>query len=342
MEVIPVVWVEFVICAALILFSGSRLSQYGDMLAEKTGMGRTWIGIILLATVTSLPELATGLSAVTIAAVPDIAVGDVVGSCVFNLMLIGLIDLFYRPGPLLSQVEQGNILSAGFGILLIGIVSWGLLLDTHLVIPWDLWIGPYTPLLLIVYGIAVYRVFHFERNRMAAFVRAEAQALKYKDVPKKTIYQNVMLHSGVVIGAGIWLPFIGSRIAEVTGWGTTFVGNLFVAASTSLPEIVTSFAAVRLAALDLAIANLFGSNLFNMAILAIDDLAYGKGPLLSDVSFYHLFSTTTALIMTGIGITGLIYRARKKAWAILSWDGAALVILYLINAYLLFIGAMER
>ncbi|HLB03150.1 MAG TPA: sodium:calcium antiporter, partial [Nitrospiria bacterium] len=120
------VWLEFAVCGALILFSGSRLSQYGDMLAEKTGMGRTWIGIILLATITSLPELATGISAVTVAAAPNIAVGDVLGSCVFNLMLIGVIDLFYRPGPILSQVEQGNILAAGYGILLIGIAALGL------------------------------------------------------------------------------------------------------------------------------------------------------------------------------------------------------------------------
>jgi cation:H+ antiporter len=306
------------------------------MLAEKTGMGRTWIGIILLATITSLPEFATGISAVTVAAAPDIAAGDVLGSCVFNLMLIGVIDLFYRPGPILSQVEQGNILSAGFGILLIGIASWGLLLGALEVITWNLWFGPSTPIILILYGIAVYMVFRFERNRMAAYVKAEAEALKYKDVPLQLIYRKVALHGSVVLGAGIWLPFIGSRIAEATGWGTTFVGNLFVAASTSLPEIVTSFAALRLAALDLAIANLFGSNLFNMAILAIDDLFYTGGPLLSDVSINHLFSSITALIMTGIGITGLVYRARKKAMAVLSWSGAALLILYLLNAFLLF------
>ena len=109
------VWLELLVCSALILVSGSLLTRYGDMLAEKTGMGRTWIGLILLATVTSLPELATGVSAVTVADAPDLAVGDVLGSCVFNLMLIGLVDLFYRPSPLLSRVDQGHVLSAGFG-----------------------------------------------------------------------------------------------------------------------------------------------------------------------------------------------------------------------------------
>jgi len=329
-----VVWLEFIICAALIFIAGSQLSRYGDMLAEKTGMGRTWIGLVLLATVTSLPELATGVSAVTVADAPDIAVGDVLGSCVFNLMLIGLIDLFYRPRPILSQVDQGHILSAGFGILLIGIAAWGLLSSAQVVASRGFWIGPYTPVILALYGIALRMVFRFEQKRMAVYIQAEA--LRYGDVTIQRVYRNVILNAGVVIGAGIWLPFIGIRIAEATGWGTTFVGNLLIAASTSLPEIATSFAAIRLGAPDLAIANLFGSNLFDIAILAVDDLAYTPGPLLAHVSSSHLFSAIAALIMTGIGITGLIYRTEKKAWARMSWDGIALLALYLLNAYLLF------
>ncbi len=330
------VWLEFTACAVLILVSGSLLSRYGDVLADRTGMGRTWIGVILLATVTSLPELATGLSSVTVAAVPDIAVGDVLGSCVFNLMLIGLIDLFYRPEPILSRVDQGHILSAGFGVLLIGIGAWGILWGTQTAGLWGLWIGPSTPLIIVLYGMAVRTVFRYEKKRMANYVKAEAEALDIEEIPLKKVYQKVILHAGIIVGAGVWLPFIGSRIAETTGWGTTFVGNLFVAASTSLPEIVTSFAALRIAAPDLAIANLFGSNLFNIGILAIDDLAYVHGPLLSDVSLYHLLSAVTALMMTGICITGLIYRAEKKAWAAFSWDGIALLAIYLLNAYLLF------
>jgi cation:H+ antiporter len=330
------IWMEFAIVAIAILISGYRLCLYGDMLAEKTGVGRTLIGVILLATVTSLPELATGLTAVTVAHAPDIAAGDVLGSCVFNLMLIGLIDLFYRPAPILSRVNQGQILSAGFGVLLIGIAAWGLVVGAHGVPFWGLWVGPATPLILILYGIGVRRLFRFERQRMASFVVGQAEALNYGHVPIRAVYRNVALHAGVVVGAGIWLPFIGIRISEVTGWGNTFVGNFLIAAATSLPEIVTSFAALRIAAPDLAVANLFGSNLFNMVILAVDDLAYFPGSLLDHVSFNHLFSAVAALMMTGIGITGLIYRSEKKVWAIVSWDGLALLALYLLNAYWLF------
>jgi cation:H+ antiporter len=329
-------WLELIICSTLILLSGSLLSRYGDMLAEKTGMGRTWIGLILLSTVTSLPELITGVTSVTVAAAPDLAVGDVLGSCVFNLMLIGLVDLFYRPSPLLSRVDRGHILSAGFGILLVGIAAWGLVLGAQRTMSWRLWVGPSTPLIVILYGIAIYRVFRFEQRKMAAFVKQEAEAMQYTHVPIRTVYRNVSLHAGMIVGAGIWLPFIGKQITAATGWDNAFVGNLLIATSTSLPEIVITFAALRLAAPDLAVANLFGSNLFNMAILAVDDLVYGRGPLLWHVSPHHLFSAVTALVMTGIAITGLIYHTEEKTRAIITWDSIALLALYVLNGYLLF------
>jgi cation:H+ antiporter len=338
--VVLMAWLELLVCSALILWSGSFLSRYGDMLAEKTGMGRTWIGLILLSTVTSLPELVTGLSSVTVAGAPDLAVGDVLGSCVFNLMLIGLVDLFYRPSPLLSRVNQGHILSAGLGILLIGIAAWGLALGAQRMVSWPLWFGPTAPLILLLYGMAIRRVFQFERRRMAEFVKEEAEAMNYAHVPLQTVYRNVAFHAGVMVGAGAWLPFIGKQIAASTGLDHAFVGNLLIAASTSLPEIVITFAAVRLAAPDLAVANLFGSNLFNMAILALDDMAYVHGPLLFHVSPHHLFSAVTALMMTGIAITGLMYQTQKKSWAIMTWDSAALLALYVLNGYLLFRVAM--
>ena len=96
-------WVEFIACTVAIVFAGARLSRYGDIIAEKTGLGRTWIGVVLLATVTSLPELVTGISSVTYAGFPDIAVGDVLGSCVFNLLILAILDAMYKPMPISAR-----------------------------------------------------------------------------------------------------------------------------------------------------------------------------------------------------------------------------------------------
>jgi cation:H+ antiporter len=91
-----IVWHQLAAGLDDIGFAGVRLSYYGDIIAEKSGLSRGWVGLILLATATSQPELVTGLSSVTVARVPDIAVGDIMGSCVFNLLLaVYLLNLWF-------------------------------------------------------------------------------------------------------------------------------------------------------------------------------------------------------------------------------------------------------
>ena len=127
------------------------------------------------------------------------------------------------------------------------------------------------------------------------------------------------LHAAVVVGAAVFLPSIAERIAVMTGLGQTFVGNIFVAITTSLPELTVSAAALRIGAVDMAVGNIFGSNLFNMAILAIQDIFYLKGPILSFVQGQHMIPTVLAMAMTGLAIAGLIYNAEKKLF-IWAWD----------------------
>src|SRR3990170_2908958 len=117
-------FLEFFACAAVIFYCGTLLSKYGDVIAEKTGLGRAWIGLVLMAFITSLPELITGISSVTLANVPDIALGDIMGSLIFNISIIAFMDLFYRKNaPIFSTVGGGHVISASYGIILIGIVS---------------------------------------------------------------------------------------------------------------------------------------------------------------------------------------------------------------------------
>lgn len=138
-----------------------------------------------------------------------------------------------------------------------------------------------------------------------------------------------------MIIAAVFLPKIGQGIAEATGLGQTFVGNIFIAVSTSLPEVVVSVAAVKMDAVDLAIGNLFGSNIFNIFILSIDDLFYIKGPLLSSVQTGHAISALSAVTMTAIAIIGLTYRTEKKR-LFLAWDSIGILIMYVINLMLLY------
>ena len=333
---LALLWFLFLLCTLAILYAGAKLSRYGDMISEKTGLGGVWIGVILLAFVTSLPELVTGVSSIVMYDLPNIATGQIFGSCVFNMLILALLDAFHKD-PISSRVHHRHILSAGFAILLLSIVAVNLFIsisypDLNMSI---LWIGVYTPLILIIYVLSMRLIFFQEKRIMAAFVKEKVEELKYKKVSTRSVYINFTGNAFVVVIAAIFLPDLGKSIAEMTGLGQTFVGNVLIAFSTSLPEIVVSVAALKIGAADMAIGNLFGSNIFNIGILAIEDILYTKGPLLSYIDASHMFSILSSIIMITIAVIGLTYRARKKT-LLLSWDSIAIVSIYILNLFALY------
>ncbi|MEK6546116.1 MAG: sodium:calcium antiporter [Nitrospinota bacterium] len=329
-----IVWLEFIFCSGIIVFCGTKLSIYGDIIAEKTGLGRAWIGLILMASVTSLPELITGISSVTVADTPDIALGDIMGSCVFNISIIALMDILHGSAPIFHKSEHGHILSAGFGIILISLASISILANQT--IPAVGHIGLYTPAIILIYGIGIRSVFLFEKRRIVEFVGETVQATQYEHISTKNAVNKYILNALFIIGAATWLPFIGDRLAEETGLGRSFIGTVFIAMTTSLPEVVVSVSALKIGATDMAIANLFGSNIFNILILAIDDVFYTKGSLLANVSISHAVTGFMAVLMTGIAVVSLIYHLERKTFLRLGWDAIAIFIAYLVNIYLLY------
>lgn len=329
-----IVWLEFVLVTGLILYSGSRLSRYGDMIAEKTGLSRMWLGLILMAGVTSLPELATGLSSVAWSGLPNIAAGDALGSCVFNLSLLALLDALSKKVPITSRASQGSLLTAGIFLVLVSAVGIGLFAGERL--PALGWIGLYTPLLFFGYLGAVRGIVRYEKRHPQVIGLGEDGAVLYPLITLKRAVRGYIANAVVVVGAAVFLPGIAKGIAEMTGLGTTFVGTIFVALSTSLPELIVTVASFRLGAIDTAVGNLFGSNIFNMAILALDDLFYLQSPLLAAVEDQHLVSVMSAVAMTGLATAGMIFGSPKKRFA-LSWDSLGVLAVFAVNMVLLYV-----
>ena len=149
-------------CASLIFYSGKQLTKYGDIIAEHLGLGKAWVGLIMLATVTSLPELSVGISSVTTVKSADLALGDILGSCVFNLFILSLLDALTRKESLLSKASHTHILAAAMSIILVALVGSGLFLPKDIVI--IKWIG-FTSLIFIgVYLVSVKIIFKLLLN----------------------------------------------------------------------------------------------------------------------------------------------------------------------------------
>lgn len=321
------VWIKFIVCIVVIFIAGRKVARYGDIIAEKTGLGGVWIGLVLIAVLTSLPELFNGISAVTLVGAPGLTIGNLLGANMFNLFNLALLDLAHRNGSILSIVGRTHRLTGIFSLIMVIFVAGFILISNRLHIMDIGWIGWYTPFIILLYLFFARIIYRYERRHPSL---KETQ-FEYADRSLRHTYLYFSISAVFIIGAGIWLAFIGNEISLVYGWGQSFVGSLFLAFTTTLPEITVSFAAMRIGANDLAVANLIGSNLFNLTIISIDDLLYVKGPVLAAVSETHLITAFTVMLMTIVFIIGLSHRHQR--FFRLSWWNITLILLFLLGAY---------
>lgn len=316
----------FSLTALVIVVAGVRLARYGDVIGEKSGLGGSWVGLVLLAATTSLPELFTGFGATAVTPAPDLAVGDVLGSCMFNLLILSLMDAL-QPERISARAHQGHVMTLGLGLALISLAGLGLAGGTAW--PRIGWMGLYSPLLVAGYLASARTTFIHEQQRLARERQEVAETLRYERISMRAAVARYSVAALFVVGASLALPTLGVRLATETGLGEAFVGSLFIALTTSLPEVVVSVTAVRMGALDLGIGNILGSNLFNLLILGLDDLFYRQGPLLAGAHSTHAIAIVAVVAMYGLFLIGLTYRVMTKRFAV-AWDTGAIAAVYVV------------
>jgi cation:H+ antiporter len=304
--------IQFLVAAAVIIAAGAALTQCGDIIANRTKLGGLLVGTILIAGATSLPELGVNITSVR-RGDADLAVGDLVGSSLMNLAILAVLDLTrYSRGRMLSQASANQALGATSSVALTAIVAIFILLSAELG-PIEIWrVGPGTIVILVGYLLCL-RLIHHGR-------RASAEEADEKQAIWPPFLRNLSLKGAiagyVVAGAVILIaaPFVSraaGNLAEQTGLGGTFFGSTFVALSTSLPEVATTFTAVRMRALDMAMGNILGSNCFNMVLLIPLDLAF-EGSLLAAASPSHAYTAMCVIVVTCVVLLSQLYPVERK------------------------------
>jgi cation:H+ antiporter len=317
----------FVALAVVIVFAGTFLARYADALGELTGMGRSLAGLVLLAMATSLPELATDCSAALIGAI-DLAAGDLLGSCLFNLLILGMLDMMFRSrGRMLSPQAAAHALGAITSILLTSIALLFILwrIDASVV-----GVGVGTIVIAACYLFCLRWVYADHRYGRSDLM---APAVESPDVEQYTLRHatiGYLVTTAVIFAAAPLLARTAENLAVVSGLGGTFVGTTLLALTTSLPELVTTAAALRMGSFDMAVGNIFGSNSFNIAIMFGVDACYRDGALLASISATHAVTAVAVIIVTSIATMGLLYRAEKRYWLI--EPDAVLVIVLVLAA----------
>ena len=332
-------WAIFLVSAAVIVYAGTKLSRYGDQIADLTGLGGLWIGVVLMAGATSLPEVFTTVSASLLDA-PDLAAGDLFGAGMTNMLTLALIDLFHRQKKVWQKAALDHALSAGLAMFLTGFAAFFILFGADVK---HAGVGLGSMLLVVFYILGMRMIFRQEsvkRRQREHEVVVEAQAEEEaKRASRREGLRRASLGFGLAAaGLLVSAPFLASsanQIAELSGVSATFIGTSIVAITTSLPELVTALAAVRLGAFDLAVGNLFGSNAFNMAAFFFVDVAYRSGPLFSAVSDAHALTALWSILLTSLALMGIIYRVEKR-YILIEPDSLAIIIGYCLGLWLLF------
>jgi cation:H+ antiporter len=323
-------WILFLALIAVIVYAGSKLSRYGDALGEKLGLSGSWIGVVLLAAVTSMPEMFAGISASGLVKQADLALGNLFGACVMNMVVVALLGILHHPEPIHRKAGEEQALGASLAIAALGLAGLGLVLSQKLV-PVSLFdIGIFAMAIFIFYLVAQRLIFLFEKRR-----RQASEQREYGQLSLKAVILRFSLAALVIVAAGTALPYVAEGLARQMGWGRSFVGSILMSLATTSPEMVVSISALRMGQVGMALGNLYGSCIFNMSLVFVDDLFY-PGSVLAQASSTHVFTALLAITMIAVSLIGLIFRAEKKSLRLMGWDSLIILGLYLLGAVLIF------
>ena len=340
--------VVFGAMSAIIIGAGVLLAKSGDRIADITGLGGLLIGMVLVAAATSLPEIAVAVSAVVTEDSPNLAIGNLFGSNMANMALLAIVDIAWR-GKVWQRVGSGHARTAAVGIALTAIAVLAVLRPIELAIGW---VGIES---IIIFVGFVSLIAWTHRSSTPAVPTGEvsheqvsAEQAEHEHLSgAEATSRRAILHSirwdlakfGVaaliiLLSAPILVDAAGG-IAREAAIGESFVGASFLAFSTSLPELATAVAAVRIGAFDLAVGSLLGSNAFNMAIIFIVDLFYVDGPILAAVDPIQAFVGVSAILLMAIVLAGIIHGAKTRMSRLEPGAGMTVVV-YFILMYMIF------
>ena len=292
----------FLASAVSVILLGNQLAKFGDVLASLTGWGRLFVGSILVALATSLPELSTNISAVRLDPPnPELAVGNVLGANMVNMFTMSVVALIFGGKSFLQRVSPKQ----GYLIVLAAILTGSALLFGVFRPEISFWnIGAAAVIVLIIYVVGMWVVYT---------TRPQDADDGNEEDPGITLTRAWVMFGLVSLGvvvAGFFLAWSTDLIAEVTGVASSTLGILAVSVVTTMPEAAATVAAVRMGAPDLGVSGLFGSCVFNVTILSYADPFYREGILFNQTEPAHFVAGGVATVLILVGLVLILARDR--------------------------------
>ncbi len=320
-------WLIFTACSVAIVLAGIRLAPYGEAMGRHTGIGQGWIGLLFLATLTSIPEMTTTITGARIGA-PNIALGNAFGSNLFNVAIVLVMDIMLLGrGPFLRNVRTYHVISGGIAVLLTSLAVVGIVIEFS----WTcLGISPVSWMILLGYVAGVFLLFHVERNEGAAQENGAGMSLLRAVV-------GFAVCAIIVVVSGIVLIRTSQQISLSTGLSSPLMGAVLVAVITSLPELAASVGALRIGAFDMIVGNLFGSNMFNILTVFFADAAFRSGSILNRLgegAGDQIVVAVCGVMLTAMAIVAITVRSKRTVLGV-GLDAALLGAVYVMATALI-------
>ena len=325
----------FLAAAAVVWLAGSRLAIHADIIAERSGLGEAFVGLVLLAVATSLPEIGRTVSASAIGNAP-LAVNSLFGGIVLQTAVLATADLavaqkvltYFAPRPVL--LLQGALVVGLLGLALAGMAGGEFLCLFQ--------VGFWTLLLFGLYLLSLYLLRSYEgrgqwmpvevpEELKAEELAGEDRSGRHGERSVAEICVRFGINSAAIFFAGMILAQVGDALAVQTGLGASFLGATLLAFASALPEMSSTISAVRLGAYSMAISNIFGTNALLVALLFLSDLFYRQGPVLDAVGPSAIFAAAMGIVATSVYLVGLIER-RNRPFLGMGIDSAVVLVLY--------------
>ncbi|WP_226582112.1 sodium:calcium antiporter [Acuticoccus sediminis] len=320
--------VVFAVSAAVIAVAGSYLSRIADRLADRTRLGEAVAGAVLLGATTSIPGTVTSVVAAADGNV-DLAASNALGGIAAQTAFLAIADMVYRRANLEhAAASAANLTQSTLLILMLAIP----LVAVHTPAVTVFGVHPATVVLLFAY-VAGLRMAGRDRDNpmwQPIVTRHTRRDEPEDDGDHRPLWQLFAVFAALAAtigGAGMMVARTGIVIAERTGLGETVVGTLLTATATSLPELVTTVAAVRQGALQLAVGGIIGGNVFDVLFLSAADVAYRDGSIYHAIGAGSLFWAMVGLVMTAVLLLGLI-RREEHGVANIGFESALLLLIY--------------
>lgn len=323
---------QFFFSAIIIIIAGYFLTKSADKIADLTGWGKMFVGSLLLASATSFPELMVDIKSVQMN-LPDLAVGDLLGSSLFNLLILATLDFTFPSAfkrTAFSPAFLPHSLSAVLTIILTAIV--GIAISSKIETSF-LGVSIFSWAIVIIYFFGI-RLTYMDGNKVPA--GNQEQQISILNKKKKLFYAftSYLIATLAILVAAPYLVSSADQIATSSGLGHTFVGTTLVALSTSLPELVATIAAFRIGSPDLALGNIFGSNAFNMILFVPLDYFYVNN-LFTSVRNIHLVTAFGVVTATGMAVMGQLYRKKERS-RFLEPSSEVVVVIIIIIFFMLY------